>query len=161
MEPLAEREVLSLSAEQTRRLGKGLGRLLEPGDFVGLVGELGAGKTELARGVAEGAGVPPSEIASPSFAIVYPYRGRLPLYHADFYRIGDYDELYATGFFDLGKDGAVLVEWLDRVPQAAPEQLLLLELAATGEEERRIRARAYGERAAELLRRWLPTLNRR
>src|SRR5690348_12674735 len=113
-----ERAVESTSAEETFALGERLGALLRPGDFVGLMGELGAGKTQLVRGIAHGAGVNPREVASPTFAIVYPYRGRLPLYHADLYRLQDYDELYATGFLDLvDAGGATLVEWLDRIPK--------------------------------------------
>jgi len=155
--PALSRTVLSGSPEETHRLGVRLGQLLQPGDFVGLVGDLGAGKTHLVRGVAEGAGVSRSEVASPTFAIVYPYKGRLPLYHADLYRLADYDELYATGFLDLvGGDGAVLVEWLDRIPQAAPREFLRLTLRDTGEESRELVAEAWGARPAELLKTWLP-----
>ncbi|HTP51745.1 MAG TPA: tRNA (adenosine(37)-N6)-threonylcarbamoyltransferase complex ATPase subunit type 1 TsaE [Anaeromyxobacteraceae bacterium] len=121
---------LSRSARQTTSLGKRLGRLLAPGDVVALVGDLGAGKTHLARGICEGAGVASRDVASPSFAIVATYRGRLPLHHADLYRVGDFDELYATGFTDLpGGDGALVVEWADRVPGALPAERLEIELA--------------------------------
>lgn len=155
--PTLSRTVLSGSPEETHRLGVRLGQLLRPGDFIGLVGDLGAGKTHLVRGVAEGAGVSRSEVASPTFAIVYPYRGRLPLYHADLYRLADYDELYATGFLDLvGGDGAVLVEWLDRIPEAAPREFLRLTLRDTGEDSRELVAEAWGGRPAELLKTWLP-----
>ncbi|PTL77256.1 tRNA (adenosine(37)-N6)-threonylcarbamoyltransferase complex ATPase subunit type 1 TsaE [Vitiosangium sp. GDMCC 1.1324] len=155
--PLLSRTVLSGSPEETHRLGLLLGRLLQPGDFVGLVGDLGAGKTHLVRGVAEGAGVSRSEVASPTFAIVYPYRGRVPLYHADLYRLSDYDELYATGFMDLvGSDGAVLVEWLDRIPEAAPREFLRVTLRYSGEESRELVAEAWGSRPTELLEAWLP-----
>ncbi|MCY1079197.1 tRNA (adenosine(37)-N6)-threonylcarbamoyltransferase complex ATPase subunit type 1 TsaE [Archangium lansingense] len=155
--PTLSRTLLSGSPEETHRLGLRLGQLLQPGDFVGLVGDLGAGKTHLVRGVAEGAGVSRSEVASPTFAIVYPYRGRLPLYHADLYRLADYDELYATGFLDLvGGDGAVLVEWLDRIPEAAPREFLRITLRDAGEESRELVAEAWGARPAELLEAWLP-----
>ena len=154
------RTLVSRSPEETHALGVRLGRLLQPGDFVGLVGDLGAGKTHFVRGVAEGAGVDRSEVASPTFAIVYPYRGRVPLYHADLYRLADADELYATGFHDLvGADGAVLVAWLDRVPEAAPREHLRLTLGADREdpEERSLRADAVGARAVALLEAWLPS----
>ena len=154
--PTLTRSLRSESPEQTHRLGVRLGELLQVGDFVGLIGDLGAGKTHLVRGVAEGARVPRSEVASPTFAIVYPYRGRIPLFHADLYRVADRDELFATGFFDLvAGDGATMVEWLDRVPEAAPDELLLIELAAGEADERQIRARAFGARPAELLAAWL------
>jgi tRNA threonylcarbamoyladenosine biosynthesis protein TsaE len=157
MTPTLTRTVRSESPEATHRLGVKLGEVLQVGDFVGLIGDLGAGKTHLVRGVAEGARVPRSEVASPSFAIVYPYHGRIPLYHADLYRLSDYDELYATGFMDLiGGDGAVLVEWLDRIPEAAPREYLRVTLRPTDDDVRELHAEAFGHRPAELLAAWLP-----
>ncbi|BDG06353.1 tRNA (adenosine(37)-N6)-threonylcarbamoyltransferase complex ATPase subunit type 1 TsaE [Anaeromyxobacter oryzae] len=118
------------SAAATRALGARLGALLEPGDVVALEGDLGAGKTQLVRGACEGAEVPADEVSSPSFAIVATYRGRLPVHHADLYRIADEDELYGTGFGDLvGADGALLVEWADRIPGALPRERLTIRLA--------------------------------
>jgi tRNA threonylcarbamoyladenosine biosynthesis protein TsaE len=118
------------SAAQTRALGKRLGALLAPGDVIALVGDLGAGKTQLVRGACEGARVPASEVSSPSFAIVATYRGRIPVHHADLYRLADEDELYGTGFGDLvGGDGALLVEWADRIPGALPAERLTVRLA--------------------------------
>jgi tRNA threonylcarbamoyladenosine biosynthesis protein TsaE len=111
--------------------------------------------------VAEGVGIERSQVASPTFAIVYPYEGgRVRLYHADLYRLADYDELYATGFMDLlGGDGAVLVEWLDKVPEAAPPERLMIEIEVpTGdqpEDQRRIHLSAFGKRAARRLGEWL------
>lgn len=154
--PTLRHTVHLASPEETHDLGVRLGRRLQPGDFVGLVGDLGAGKTHLVRGVAEGAQVARSQVASPTFAIVYPYQGRLPLYHADLYRLADYDELYATGFLDLvGGDGALLVEWLDRIPEAAPREYLRLTLSDAGEDARELVAEAWGQRPAELLSAWL------
>lgn len=113
------------SATGTAALGLRLGRLLAPGDVVALLGELGSGKTEFARAVCEGAGVPPGEVTSPSFAIVATYRGRFPVHHADLYRIADFDELYATGLLDLlDGEGALLIEWADRVAGAMPPERL-------------------------------------
>ncbi len=160
MEPgILEHSFHSGSAEETLGLGAKLGKLLQPGDFIGLTGELGAGKTQLVRGVAAGVGVPAAQVASPTFAIVYPYQGRLPIYHADFYRLESYDELYATGFTDLvAGDGAVLVEWLDRIPRAAPGELLLMRFGipdAKRPEARTIWAQAFGPRHTALLRDWI------
>jgi tRNA threonylcarbamoyladenosine biosynthesis protein TsaE len=143
------------SAEGTRSCGVKLGRALQPGDFVGLIGDLGAGKTHFARGVAEGCEVPPSQVASPTFAIVYPYDGRISLYHADLYRLSDADELYATGYFDLFGEGAMLVEWVDQVPGAAPPDWLRVELEITGDDTRRLRASAHGAKSERLLAAWL------
>ncbi len=144
------------SARATTALGARLGRLLAPGDVVALVGELGAGKTQLVRGACDGAGVAPEEVSSPSFAIVATYRGRIPVHHADLYRIGDPDELYGTGFGDLvGGDGALLVEWADRVPGALPEERLTIALAhdARAADVRHVSVEGTGVRHADLARR--------
>ena len=118
------------SAGATRSLGERLGRLLSAGDVVALVGELGAGKTQFVRGLCRGTGVPDAEVSSPTFAIVATYRGRLQVNHADLYRIGDDDELYATGFHELvGGPGATVVEWADRIPGALPRERLEIKLA--------------------------------
>ena len=100
-------------------------------------------------------GVPADEVSSPSFAIVATYRGRLPVHHADLYRIADEDELYATGFGDLvGGDGALLVEWADRVPGALPAERLTMRLAhhATAPDVRRLEVEGLGTRHAALAR---------
>ncbi len=128
--PARPRAIVSRSAAATTRLGLRLGRLLAPGDVVALMGDLGAGKTQLTRGACQGAGVAPGDVSSPTFAIVQTYRGRLPVHHADLYRLGDLDELFATGFMDLlGGDGALLVEWADRIDGWLPPEHLVLRLA--------------------------------
>jgi tRNA threonylcarbamoyladenosine biosynthesis protein TsaE len=145
--------LVSRSARDTSALGERLGRALVAGDVVALIGELGAGKTQLVRGVCRGARVPASEVSSPSFAIVASYSGRLPIHHADLYRIADYDELFATGFFDLvGGDGALLVEWADRVPGALPTERLTITLLHDPRKDdvRRIVLEGVGERHAAL-----------
>ncbi len=125
-------ELRSGSAAETAAWGRRLGQALLPGDFVALVGDLGAGKTCFSRGVAEGAGVPLEDVSSPTFAIIHAYAGRLKLYHADLYRLADPDALYATGYFDhlAERDGAFLVEWAEQVPGAIPADALVVRLRA-------------------------------
>ncbi len=143
------------SPDETFALGERLGAVLAPRDFVGLVGQLGAGKTLFSRGVAKGAGAPLEDVSSPTYSIVQSYAGRVTLHHADLYRVTTEDELYATGYFDLlESDGAMLVEWVERVPSAAPPDGLLLHLTVTGPDTRRIAARATGLLAEALLDRW-------
>lgn len=153
-----EDRVVELDApEETDALGRRLGGLLRGGDFVGLTGGLGAGKTHFVRGVAVGAGVAADEVSSPTYAIVHTYPGgRLPLVHADLYRLEGAEELEATGFHDLD-DGtaAFLVEWIDQVPQSVPRDALHLSLEARGPTSRRLTARASGARSAALLEAWL------
>jgi tRNA threonylcarbamoyladenosine biosynthesis protein TsaE len=140
--------LISRSLEETHALGVKLGRALEAGDFIGLAGELGAGKTALVRGICEGAGVDPADVTSPTFTIVQSYAGRVSVHHADLYRLSSLDELYATGFFDL--EGAALVEWVDKVP--LPEQdMLRIDMSVVDEKTRRIELKAMGPRSTELL----------
>lgn len=140
--------------EATLALGERLGRLLAAGDFVGLVGDLGAGKTLFVRGVARGLGVAPGQVQSPTFTLVNSYGGgRVPLHHADLYRLANLDELYATGYFDLLEGaGAMLVEWPERIAGAMPPERLELRFERSSETGRRLHARALGLRAETLLR---------
>jgi tRNA threonylcarbamoyladenosine biosynthesis protein TsaE len=152
-----ERGVELPDVEATRAQARALAALLQPGDFIGLQGELGAGKTEFSRALCIACGVDPKRISSPTFAIVQAYEGgRLPLHHADLYRLADSDELYATGFFDLvGGESAMLVEWIDQIPDAAPPDHLWVTISVTGPDTRRLTARAQGARHAALLQAWL------
>ena len=155
MSEVASARLVTRSARATHALGARLGRLLAPGDVVALVGDLGAGKTQLVRGACAGAGVRPEEVSSPSFAIVATYEGRIPVHHADLYRIGDEDELYGTGFGDLvGGEGALLVEWADRVPGALPEERLTVQLGhdARAPDVRHLSIVGVGPRHAALAR---------
>jgi tRNA threonylcarbamoyladenosine biosynthesis protein TsaE len=152
----AEVSRVSRSARATFDLGARLGAALEPGDVVALVGELGAGKTQLVRGVCRGAGVPDEQVASPTFAIVATYQGRIPVHHADLYRVADQDDLYGTGFSDLvGGEGALLVEWADRLPGALPPERLEIRLEHddAAPSARRITIAGTGKRHASLARR--------
>jgi len=140
------------SPDETRALAGRLAALLRPGDFIGLVGELGAGKTFFARALCEALGVPEGSIASPTFSIFHPYEeSRLPLIHADLYRIEDYDELYATGFVELVSGPSVLlVEWIDKVPEAAPADWLRIELQHDSPQSRRALVEGFGRRGEAL-----------
>jgi tRNA threonylcarbamoyladenosine biosynthesis protein TsaE len=156
MEPL-KLSLLTRSAEETRALGAALGQLLQPGDFVALLGELGAGKTEFVRGVAQGAGVPTDEVASPTFALIHRYQGRLPLVHADLFRLQTEEELYGTGYFELRDAGeaAVLVEWADRIADAVPPDALEVRLTAgRGPKERRLAVASQGPLSRTRLTDW-------
>ncbi|HEY1907889.1 MAG TPA: tRNA (adenosine(37)-N6)-threonylcarbamoyltransferase complex ATPase subunit type 1 TsaE [Myxococcaceae bacterium] len=145
----------SSSPEETRALGEALGRVLQEGDFVGLVGELGAGKTELARGIARGVGLRDGDVTSPTFAIVHQHHGRIPLTHADLYRLSGTEELDGTGFHELRDGpGATLVEWVDRVPGAAPSDALRILLEEPTEATRELVVTTSGPRSEHLLQRW-------
>lgn len=118
------RRIEAATPEDTFAAGEALARELGAGDVVGLVGELGAGKTVFIQGLARGLGVPPEvPVTSPTFTLVNEYRGgRLPLFHVDLYRLEREDELEDVGLDELYRrgDGVVAVEWFDRFPAAAP-----------------------------------------
>lgn len=117
----------SNSAEQTHQLGIRLGEALAAGCLVLLEGDLGAGKTCLATGIARGLGVDEqTPITSPTYTLLNSYRGRLPLYHFDLYRLADGEELDELGFDEYFQgDGVALVEWPERHPELAGHGLVV------------------------------------
>ncbi len=131
--------IITRSAEETRALGARLARLLKPGDTLTLQGDLGAGKSELARGVARGLGVS-GPVPSPSFTILNMYdEGRCPLYHFDWYRIREPEEIAEMGFQEqLNGDGVALIEWSEQAPEYVPERRLNVRIRALDEQTREI-----------------------
>ncbi len=123
-------EIVSTSAAATRRVGHRLGRKARAGTCLALVGPLGAGKTQLAKGVARGLGVR-SVVNSPTFIIVNEHAGRLPLFHVDAYRLADADEARQAGVFDERQArGVTVIEWADRLDGWLPPDHLRIELLA-------------------------------
>jgi tRNA threonylcarbamoyl adenosine modification protein YjeE len=138
----------------TRAFGRRLAALLRPGDLVGLEGELGAGKTELARAVIRARAGAEVEVPSPTFTLVQPYRlPDLLVTHADLYRLGAAEEVLELGLDEALVEGAVLVEWPERAGGLLPAERLTLRLAAVpgaGPETRLLTIEAGGEWAARL-----------
>lgn len=145
--------VVTRNEAETIDLGARLGRLLAPGDFIALVGELGAGKTQFAKGVAVGLEVDPdTPITSPTYTILNIYDGRLPLYHFDLYRLANAEEVEDLGFDEyFSGDGACIVEWAERLADELPPQALTVSFAHAGIDERSISFAGSGPRAAALL----------
>lgn len=127
------------SPAETRALGEHLARRLHPGDVLLLWGDLGAGKSELTRGLAKGLGVTET-VSSPSFTILNVYEsGRVPLYHFDWYRLQSAEELWEMGMEEyLGGDGVAVVEWPAQCPEAIPESYLSVTLMPVDDNEREI-----------------------
>ena len=138
-------EYVTTSPGETRALGAGLARVLRAGDVILLRGPLGAGKSELTRGIASGLGVAET-VTSPSFTILNVYEsGSLPLYHFDWYRLSSADELYDLGMDEyLGGNGLAVVEWPERCPEAVPEDCLEITLIPGSGEQRLIRLATLG-----------------
>jgi tRNA threonylcarbamoyladenosine biosynthesis protein TsaE len=158
-----ERTFAARSLVETQALGERLGRLLQGGDVVGLIGPLGAGKTTFAQGMARGLAVPADRhVASPTFALVNQHPGRIPFVHADLYRINDASELRELGLAEAYDYAAAAIEWLDRFPDVAPRDRLEVVITPADDPAekgagagagagRRILARGTGPRGAALV----------
>jgi tRNA threonylcarbamoyladenosine biosynthesis protein TsaE len=146
----------SRSPEETQALGERLGRILQAGDVISLVGELGAGKTCLVQGLARGLDVPAERrISSPTFTIVNEHFGRLKLYHVDLYRLEQARELEEIGLRDYLEGGGVaVVEWFDRFPDLRPPDRIDIQIDITGDESRRLTVTASGDESQKRLEAW-------
>lgn len=145
---------VSRSPAETLRLGRELGRLLKPGDFVGLIGELGAGKTAFAGGLGEGleAG---EALRSPSYLLCCEYSARHRLLHLDAYFEARMASLLTEGLPDRFRDAIVVVEWADHCAWAWPgDRLEIVLTQGLGPEERHLAASALGPRSTQLLQAW-------
>ena len=145
--------VISRSAEHTRSLGIRLGRLLQGGEIIGLVGELGAGKTCFVRGLTEGLEVSRDTwIRSPTFTLVNEYQGRLPIYHIDLYRIESTGELQELNLREyLYSNGVSLIEWFEYLPAGEVEDHLEVELAYGEGSKRQLTFLPHGARYEDLI----------
>ncbi len=140
----------TLSAEETRRAGRLLGEVTEAGDVVVLTGDLGAGKTVLAKGVAEGLGIT-DPITSPTFNILLLHRGRIDLAHFDLYRLETAAQLEDIDLWGVLEGGVVaLIEWGDRFADELPPDRLTVSLAIVDDEARVISLEPSGPRSVAL-----------
>jgi len=141
-----------LDAAAMEALGARLGRMLRVGDWIALTGPLGAGKTTLVRGLARGLGAG-GRVASPTFTLLHVYRGRIPLFHLDLYRLeGEAALADVADPEELAAEGAVAVEWADRAPAWMAADALWVAISGPGGEQgRRVVMEARGPRGRELL----------
>ncbi len=130
--------VRTVSAEQTRDLAAALAGVAQPGDRIALIGPLGAGKTQFAKGFAHGLGVT-DVVNSPSFTLMAEYAGRLPLFHQDLYRLTGAEEAIGGGLVDeRQQDGVTLSEWGERLPAELDPGRVAIAIDVLGDDERRI-----------------------
>jgi tRNA threonylcarbamoyladenosine biosynthesis protein TsaE len=151
---LLERRVACPDPASTTALGQALAAAAQPGDLICLWGDLGAGKTHLAKAIGAGLGVTDT-IVSPSYILMAEYVGRLPLFHLDLYRLADAVEALAGGLIDdRQRTGVTVVEWPDRMAGILPTERLDVRIDGVGDEPRTITVRA----GAPTLKRYLDVL---
>lgn len=146
-------DFISRGPDQTRRLGQRLGGLLLPGDVLALSGDLGAGKTTLVQGIAQGWGST-DNVSSPTFVLVNVYRrpdGAL-LHHMDAYRMADAMEAEDLDIDEMLASGALIVEWPERITAALPRECLRVDLEWVADEQRRMKFTPIGKRAEDMAR---------
>lgn len=141
------------SAGETIKFGEKLGRLLAAGHVIALVGELGAGKTTLVKGIVQGLGVKDRRaVKSPTFSLIHKYEGRIPIFHFDAYRLEGVQDM-----LDIGSDeiifgnGVSIIEWADRVSECLAGKYLKITLIAVSENERKIELCSYGRCYDEII----------
>lgn len=140
------------SSLETIKIGKQIGSLLNQGDIVALIGELGSGKTQFIKGLASGAGVKKSKISSPSFILINEYSGRIPFYHIDLYRINEEREAGELGLEEyFESEGITAIEWADKIPSLLPRDLLMVRINYEGKNSRTIEITGRGKRYEELV----------
>jgi tRNA threonylcarbamoyladenosine biosynthesis protein TsaE len=132
--------MISNSPEETLYIGEIIGSLLERGDIVAMMGELGAGKTCLTQGIARGIGVPDSyRVTSPTFTLINEYPGRMPLFHLDTYRLAGSQDLADMGYEEyFFSDGVVVIEWAEKIKDILPEGSIVLRIDYINDNARRI-----------------------
>ncbi|WP_312561872.1 tRNA (adenosine(37)-N6)-threonylcarbamoyltransferase complex ATPase subunit type 1 TsaE [Anaerospora sp.] len=137
-------EIVSTAPEQSFSFGRQLGQLLQEGSVICLIGNLGAGKTLLVQGIAQGLGLN-EEITSPTFTVMNVYEGTIPVYHFDLYRLESPEQLVDIGFDEYTNAGGIaIIEWPDKFPGFMPDSYLRIELIKTGDNDRLIKVSHQG-----------------
>lgn len=136
--------------EETKQIGYKLGKLLNKGNVICLIGDLGAGKTTLTQSIAKALEVD-DYITSPTFTIVNEYEGRIPLYHFDVYRVGSSDEMYEIGFDEyIYGQGVCIIEWANLIEDILPQNYLYIQMNYK-EDGREMNLNPYGDEYGKIV----------
>lgn len=137
--------ILSNSPNETKQIGQRFGRRLKKGDVVALIGELGAGKTCFIQGVMKGLDVLRKDITSPTFVLMNIYKGKVPVYHFDMYRINNLKEVEELGYEEYFYGGGVaVIEWADRIKKLLPKKCIKIYMKIAGDKKREIKIEDSG-----------------
>ncbi|MCM8772648.1 MAG: tRNA (adenosine(37)-N6)-threonylcarbamoyltransferase complex ATPase subunit type 1 TsaE [candidate division WOR-3 bacterium] len=124
------------NSRETIKLGKKIANYLKKGDIIGLVGELGSGKTTIIKGIVKH--FSECEVSSPSFVIVNEYEGKIPVFHFDLYRIENFDEIVDIGWNDYIDKGIILIEWAEKIKKNLPKKTIWIKINIIGKNKRKI-----------------------
>jgi tRNA threonylcarbamoyladenosine biosynthesis protein TsaE len=145
-------KLISDSREQTLEVGRLIGAILERGDIVALIGELGSGKTCLTQGMAKGLGVEENvPVVSPTFTLINEYPGKIPLIHLDVYRLSgprDLEDMGYEEYFEGG--GIVVIEWAEKIRDILPAKTLFISMRYIDENTREMILEGPGEKIRKL-----------
>ncbi len=136
-----KQSLISSSPTRTYALGKRIGADIPAGTVIALIGDLGGGKTLFTRGLADGLGVPEKVVNSPTFVLVNEYKGRMPIFHMDLYRLSSVAEGMEIGLMDYlrrGKSGIIVVEWAEKLEHLLSPDWLEIHFEVTGPRQRRL-----------------------
>lgn len=138
--------LISRSVNKTKAIGSRIAKLAKPGDIICLYGNLGSGKTVLAKGIAQGLGVNPDSVISPTFVILRPYNTKPQLYHFDLYRLAAQKDIEALGIEDYFYSDAIsVIEWPDRLACFLPKEFLKIELKIKNKNSRALKISGLGK----------------
>jgi len=146
-------KIISKSIKDTIKVGKIIAKNSNPGDIICLFGQLGSGKTVLAKGIAQGLGVAKNKVISPSFVLLRQHmKGRLPLYHFDLYRLKDLGDILGLGYEEyLFDKGVTVIEWADRLRNLLPREYLKIRLSLKSDTKRSLEFIANGKHYKKLI----------
>jgi len=151
---MKKQKFISKSPEETIGFGEYLAKSFKEGDIICFFGDLGSGKTTLIKGIAKGLKIGHAKVNSPTFVLMNVYHGRLPLFHFDFYRLDNIEEISSIGYDEfLYADGVSVIEWADRLGTLLPDEYLRIELKHKRDDERVIQLSAKGLRYQNIVER--------
>lgn len=152
--------VKTRGVKETISLGRAVGRHLSPGDVICLSGELGTGKTCFVKGLAEGLGIKAKNVTSPTFIIIREYKGKIPLYHIDLYRIGFVEDIRDIGMEEvIYGQGVTAIEWAEKISDKLPDERIEIALKYGDEKTRSIEMSAFGPHHSEILKKTMKEIH--
>lgn len=138
--------VITKSPEETKKLGKKLGKLTKPGDLLAFYGELGAGKTCFIQGISQGLKVK-DYVTSPSFTIINEYKGKIPIFHFDLFRLNHAEEILELNYMEyFYGEGLTVIEWAEKIEAFLPQEHLKIDIKFKDHSQRIISLISQGDR---------------